>query len=491
MNTEVVAQEPGLLNRPLGIVLAVLAAVALWVFSPVGPATIALLAVAALFLFSLRRPLWAMAALLVNQFTITSYTINTPFGFAISLRLLILMLTGLVLLHFFVQKQIKLGPKAWRVLIPLAVLLAMSMVANLVNSGFDYAFRDFRNMVAGLLIVIFLPAVIRSSKELKILCGVAFVAVTASAIVGLAQNFRFLGMDQVTLIPGFLQNGQTRVPGMAETQLELAYILTTAVLVVLSVYLARGVNSSTKRLLLLSLPLMALALYFTYTRSALLALLLGLAALVLFLKTRIRGEFILTALLVAIAFIEITGISGSIFLGGRSEGGQEASSISRQILWQSGINIAIDNPVLGIGGDQYRNVSPQYASTVDPSLLEWESETYWAYNTLGTEAPHNDFLNVWVSYGTLALVAYIGLFIAILRNFLTSYKVSKRRFIKGLSLGLAAALVAYGVNAFYHNLMATIPLLWILGGFSLATTKLALQRNGRAQIPQVEGNAGS
>ena len=163
---------------------------------------------------------------------------------------------------------------------------------------------------------------------------------------------------------------------------------------------------------------------------------------------------------------------------------QQESAIARQVLWQAGIDIALDNPVLGIGGDQYTRVSPQYADSVDPALRAWEEEQYWGYSTLGSDAVHNDFLYIWVSYGTLALVAYLWLFIAILRNFLDSYQMSRRRFIKGLSLGLAAGLVAYGANAFYHNLMTTMPLLWILAGFSLATAKLAVKRNSRMQISQ-------
>ena len=480
-----VAQKPGLLERPKGIVLAILAVVAIWGFSPLGPAIVAFLAVAVLFFFGLKRPVWAMAALLVSQFTITSLMVGTPLGFAISLRLLLLVLTGLILWRSLAQKQIDLGPKARRLLTPFFILLGVSVVANVINSGFDFAFRDFRNMMVGLMIIIFLPAVVRNSKELKILCGVAFVAVTASATIGLMQHYQFLGMDDATIIPGFITGGQFRVPGMAETELELSYVLSAALLAMLGVYLARGVNSGRKKLLVLSMVPVVLALYFTYTRSALLAVMLGLVALALFLKTRIRGEIVLVALLLLVGFVEVTGILSGQYLGGRSEGGQEESAVARQILWQAGIAIAMDNPILGIGGDQYASVAPRYAGSVDSSLLAWESEQYWGYASLGNEKIHNDFLSVWVSYGTLALVAYLWLFIAVLRNFIYAYKPStNRRFIRGLSVGLAAALVAYGANAFYHNLMTTMPLFWILAGFSLATAKLA-QKKTRPQGKRV------
>ncbi len=336
MKMKVTAQKPGFFYRPQGIIVAILSIVAIWGLSPVSPLTVALIAIAALFFFGLKRPVWAVAALLVSQFTITSYMVNTPFDIAISLRLLLLILTGLILWRAFAQKQIDLGPKARRVLIPALILLGLSVVANLANSGFDLAFKDFRLMAAGLLIIIFLPAVTRNLKELKILCGVAFVVITASAIVGLMQHYNVFGMGEATLVPTAILRGtvdeQLRIPGMAETELELAYILSTAFLVVFGVYLAKGVNSGSKRLLLLSIMLMAPALYFTYTRSAILALVLGLVALALFLKTRIRGEIVLAVLLLGIGFIEITGILGGVYLEGRTEGGQEESAISRQIL---------------------------------------------------------------------------------------------------------------------------------------------------------------
>ncbi len=492
MKMEATVQKPGLLSRPQGIALAILAAVAIWSFSPVSPLTAVLLIVVALFLFGLRRPVWAVAALLVSQLTVTSYMVNTPFGIAISLRLMLLILIGLVLWRSSAQERIELGPKAKRVLIPASIVIGLSVVANIANSGFDYAFKDFRYMMVGLLIVIFLAAVTRNLKDFKILCAMAFIGMIASAIIAVMQHYQFLGMGQNTLIPGFLQGweGQPRVPGIAETELELSFTLPVVALAVLGICLARRVNSGTTWLLGASVVLMGLALYFTYTRSALLGLAFGLVALPLFLKTRIRGEIILAVLLLGLISIETTGIMRGVYFEARGQTVQEESATERKILWQAGIAIAMDNPVLGIGGDQFRYVSPQYASAVDPALVR-QQEEYWSYRTLGGQAPHNDFLKVWVCYGTLALAAYLWLFSAVLQNFLDSYRASNGRFIKGLSIGLAAALVAYGVNAFYHNSLAAMPLFWILAGFSVATAKLALNRKrhnqSRQTLPQTSG----
>jgi O-antigen ligase len=472
MKAEATMQRSGSIGNTTAIVLAILATVVVWAFSPFSLSTVALLAVAIIFLFGLKQPVWAMAALLVSQLTVTSYMVATPFGFSISLRLLLLVLTFIIILpHLFVRGQTELGTKAKPVLIPAIVLTVISVVANIVNVGFNLAFADFRNMLVGLLIIILLPLVTKNLKDLKILCAVAFAGMVASATIGVMQHFNILGMQQQFLDPKYTDI--LRVPGMAESELELSFTLPIAVLAVLGIFLANGIKNSTKTLMVLSLPVLGLALYFTYTRSALLALLLGLVAFVIFFKTRTRSEIILASSIVAVGLISVFGILEGQYLGGRQEVEQEGSTISRQIVWQAGMGIVADYPILGIGADQFKTVSLRYASKVDPDLLEWEKEHYWSYQSLGNIAPHNDFLMMWVSYGTLALAGYLWLLFAVLGNFLYSYRASKVRFIRGLSVGLAAGIIVYGANAFYHNVLSTLPLFWILAGLSVTTAKLA------------------
>ena len=479
MQIETAVQKRGLMTTPQGIALGILAIVAVWCLSPVTPLTMVLITVGVLLLVGLRTPIWALAALLVSQLTITSYMVNTPFGVAISLRLLLLVIIGLVVWHSAATARVELGPGAKRVLIPASIIIGVALISNVVNSGFGAAFKDFRYGIVGLLIVVLLSAVIKNLKDLKILCGVAFVGLTASAVIGVLQHYAPNGIGHHTLIPGFLAAWGTqgiRVPGLGESELELAAVLSAAVIAVLGLYLAKGVGSGVRQLTVVSIVLMAAALYFTYTRSALLAVLMGLLALALFLKTRIKGEIILVAMLILIVVVAISGIAEGRYLGGRSESGQEQSSNSRKILWQVGTAIAVANPILGIGAYRFPEVSVQYSDQVNPQLLAWEHEQYWGYSTLGSEAVHNDFLGMWVSYGTLALIAYVWLYFVVLRNLLDSYRSSKDSFIKGLSVGLAAALVAYAANSFYHNTMATFPLFWILAGFSVVIAKLALKK---------------
>jgi O-antigen ligase len=483
---EAIAQKPAVPNRTANFILITLAIVLLWTFSPMSPTTLALLAIAALFFFGLKRPVWAMAALLVSQFTITSYMVNTPFGTDISLRIVLIIITVLVLFQAFIKKQIELGPKVWQIIIPGLILLFLGVASNLINGtdAADFPFQDFRNTASFLLITILLPAVVRDTKELKIICGVVFITVTASTIIGLMQYFNFLGASSATITPDLFST-ISRVPGMSETELELSYILVTVILAGAGIYLVKGLNTGLKRLLLLSLVLMVPTLYFTFTRSALLALLFGFVALFLFFKTRLRGGLVMVGILLILTLIFTSGLDTRISLSGRSEAAQQESTVARKILTQASMAIIMDNPILGVGGDRFKGLAPQYEASIDSSLLNFEEDQYWGYSTLGNEGVHNDFLNTWVCYGTLALAAYLWLFFAILHRFLKSYQMSGQRFIKGLSIGLAAAVIAYSVNAFYHNLEDTLPLFWILAGFSLVTFKLALGKPNNHRAKEV------
>jgi O-antigen ligase len=479
--SRVVAKKRRLFNQPIGFVLAILGLVMLWRFSPVSLVTVVLLAVAVLFLFGLKRPAWAMAALLASELTLTSYMVNTPFGFTISLRLLLLVLIALLLWHSLAQKEVTLGPGARRVLIPVLIFFGLSVVANLVGSGFSETFSNFRNLGVGVLIIVFLPLMVRNLEDLRILCLVVFIGMTVSSVIAIMQHYQILGMGEATLIPGAITAEEGRVPGISEGALYLSFTLPVAALALLGTFLTKGNNTGTKWLLGASFLLMGLALYFTYTRSALLALGFGLLALPLFLKTRIKWSTTIVAFLLIILLIEMTGVMESQFLGGRGQAEQESSTYERKVLWQAGMAIALDNPILGIGAGQFRAVSPQYTSSVDPELIRIQ-ETYWEYRTLGGQDPHNDFLMVWVSYGTPALVVYLWILIAVLQNLYHAYRKSNQRFIKGLSIGLAAGLIAYIANAFFHNCIAAMPLFWILAGFSIATVKLALTRNNTSHL---------
>jgi O-antigen ligase len=169
-------------------------------------------------------------------------------------------------------------------------------------------------------------------------------------------------------------------------------------------------------------------------------------------------------LVLGAGFLLYTNMVGNRYSQGFNE---ESSAAGRLVLWQAGAMIAMDNPIFGIGQGRFIEVSEAYSSEVDVNTVEG------AMGALGMEQVHNDFIRVWVSFGTPALLVYLWVFIVVFRTFYYGYRRSSSVFIKAIAFGGCGALMAYIVNAFSHNLMDSVPLLWILAGFSIAVTKLA------------------
>jgi len=414
-----------------------------------------------LFILAFRRPVWAVAALLVGQFTASGYIFNiggTPF----SLRFLWTILAVILLIPLLrARGGIKLGSKARFIIIPTIIFYCLATVANSVNLDMPSVFQYLRTGATALGIIIFLPAVVKDEKDLRLLVIVVLITCSISAIAGVMQHYRGLGLPVYTL-GGDIHRG--RVAGLSPGAIYLAYELPLVILPVLALLLLKGVSPQARKILPVLLIIMLAALYFTLTRSGMYSLLPGILVMFFILKGRMKKVIFAILLVLGAGFLLYTNMTGNRYSQGFDE---ESSAAGRLVLWQAGAMIAMDNPIFGIGQGRFIEVSEAYSSEVDVNAVEG------AEGALGEEQVHNDFIRVWVSFGTPALLVYLWVFIAIFRNFYYGFRRSSGLFIKALAFGGCGAIMAYIVNAFSHNLMDSVPLLWILAGFSIAVTKLA------------------
>ena len=194
--------------------------------------------------------------------------------------------------------------------------------------------------------------------------------------------------------------------------------------------------------------------------------------MVLLMKGKPKKEFFLAMLILGVAFLGFAEMTANRYSKGFEE---EKSAAGRLVLWEAGLLIALDNPISGIGSKRFEEASVAYASAISSESMK----RFDVGRGLGTTEAHNDFLRVWSSYGTVALLALLWLFVGVFRNFLDAYRHSRTRFLKGFAVGCFGAVAAYIVNAATHNVMDTSQLMWILGGLSIATTKLALPNQPR------------
>jgi O-antigen ligase len=174
-------------------------------------------------------------------------------------------------------------------------------------------------------------------------------------------------------------------------------------------------------------------------------------------------------LIACFAFWYTADSAGSRYgLGSDSDG----SAAARPVLWTAALHMALDNPLLGVGFGKFQELAPEYADRFDPEVLARQYGGDPLLHTLGRFDAHNDYLNVWVSFGTGALILYVVMLVHIGANFARVARRSRDRLLAGLALGSLAAIVAFAVTYIFHSRFETSMGLWILAGLSLALTKL-------------------
>ncbi|MFA5309039.1 MAG: O-antigen ligase family protein [Dehalococcoidales bacterium] len=455
----------------VGIIISLLLSVALDL-----PITLGLILGAQLTLLSLviYRRVFLVAALLVGQLTVSNYMIYVA-GTPISVRFLwtIIAVVFLFFIHFRERKTI-LGKRGWKVLTPALLLVVCAIISNLINTNMDYTLQYLRTAATSLVIILLIPAVIEEERDVKILGLTALITCSISAVFAILQHFH-IGLLPISLtIFGSNNFAGTRAIGLNDSPVDLSFTLPLILLPAIALFFFKGINDRYRVLLVLAIVAMAAAEYFSYTRSGMYAMGAGLIALPLFMKSKMRTQIFLAALVLIAGFIIYTDMKNNRYTGGVTN---ESSAAGRLVLWQAGAKIAMSSPVLGIGGQAFKEAAQEYISSVsyNPSVVQAEE-------VLGVEQPHNDFLRTWVSYGTVALIALVWLLIMIFRNFLISYRFLTTRLGKGIALGCFAAFVAYAVNAFTHNVIDEVALIWMFAGLSIALCKIAA--NQKKQKPQ-------
>ena len=111
-------------------------------------------------------------------------------------------------------------------------------------------------------------------------------------------------------------------------------------------------------------------------------------------------------------------------------------------------------------GIEFLELSPEYASSISRSVRENQD----AVGALGNTQPHNDFLNVWLSFGTMAFAVFVALFVLIGRAFLEGIRRTPDPVLKGIGAGGLGALVAFAANSAFHNFFDSTLTLWLRGG---------------------------
>ena len=328
--------------------IAVMAGAIFWLWTSgqdmTMPLSLVLTTQVVLFFLLFNRPVWAIASLMVGQLTSSGYMFSIAPDLDISIRFLWTILAVLLLVPVLRnQGEMKLGNSARRVLIPAIIFFVFATIANAVNTDMATTIKYSRQTVTSLVVLVLLPAVVNNKRDIKLLSIVALITCAISAAVAVMQHYNFQGLPVYTIYPDTFSQG--RALGLTDSSLHLAYYLPVILMPMFAIYFIKGVSPNNRKLLAFLALVMVAALYFTYTRSGMYSLIPGFIALILLIKGPGKKELFLVALILVGAFVYYADTQSNRYSQWFAD---DTSAAARPVLWQAGVSIAMDNPLLGI-----------------------------------------------------------------------------------------------------------------------------------------------
>jgi len=416
-----------------------------------------------------RRAVWVPAALIVAEMTSSNY-MHEIGGLEMSNRLLLSLLAFLVVMPYL-TRRIEVGARGALTIGLACTFLVLTTFVNMVLVDYGATLEFLRFIATGIFLMVLIPIAIRDKDDVLDLGKVLLVVAGVAALAAVFQNASgSLGTPLYEVIPhagarGDLASWENRALALSENPILASNVQMIVGLFALGVVLLAPIAPQTKRLIMLLILLMAAASYLTFTRSWVISAGIALAVLASFYRGKYWRELLILVVIGASAFWYVSDVQESRYTQTVADDG---SAAARPVLWELSLNIATDNPWFGIGYDQFREVSPEYTDTVSQTALERQN----AAEVIGKQNPHNDALDVWVSWGFFALMIYVALGVVVGLNFIYVYRNAADQVIRGLALGGLAALIAYETNSMFHNFIETSLVFWIIAGFSLVLPKV-------------------
>jgi probable O-glycosylation ligase (exosortase A-associated) len=330
-----------------------------------------------------RRPL---IGLLVFSWLAYMRTQDLTWGFARHQRWSFLV-AAVMGAGFFAQPRKKLfekDPRCWA-MIGLAMWFGLAVI--LADGGNDYSIeRMIKRYVEFVKIIgigLFTTVVVNKKEHLRVLVWVIALSFGFYGIkVGLAGVLS-LGRVQVLQGPG----------GMLEDNNDFSLALCMALPLLIHIG-ATEQDKHLRRGIWLAAPLTAFTVIMTTSRGGFIALSAVMFMLVWRSRNRVAA-FSLggAALVIGLIFVPPKYYDRLTTLTSKESIEADGSAMGRIAAWKTGVNMAVNNPLVGVGMNQFQANYNQY------KLERMESP----------RVAHNAYIQVWAECGTPALVMYLFL----------------------------------------------------------------------------------
>ncbi|MCC6176360.1 MAG: O-antigen ligase family protein [Chloroflexi bacterium] len=423
------------------------------------------------FLAALVRPFWAFVAVIVAELSLNGYLPGLP----ISARLAIAVAATIVAAPAILRTIQTWNAPVRRVVLPAIALVVIATVMNSYFSNPDYVFKFLRRQILMMAALLLAASTIEHRRALTLVAGIALLVGVTSAVFAVLQQVS----RNPLAFPGasleLFAEVNHRSVGLVRSPVNLANHLTFVLLPVLALALCAPTRMQWLRVGLgAAAAILMLGVYVTYTRSALLGIGPGLLVIAAYVRGWRRASVVAALIAAPLLYYSAqgTGLVGQRYYLDTSDDPSAASHLGTMLV---GLELSLDNWAFGIGHEWFEEASTDYADVIGTGLAQ-----LGARGRLGEARPHNDFLNVWFSWGIGALIAYLAVFVGSIVNCTIAAR-SNDWFVRSMAIGCAGGLATYAFGSALHNYFDASTILWLYAGLSAALVPLA--RIGPATAP--------
>ena len=205
-----------------------------------------------------------------------------------------------------------------------------------------------------------------------------------------------------------------------------------------------------------ALALSFVFLLLTYTRTAIIGVVLGLVVVGLVQSKRLLFGMIVISACALLLVPQLSSRFTSLSESPSALGDPSNNSLEwRFDYWTEVLPLANSNPVTGIGLDMTE------------------------YQTDEAKLPHNDFIRAYVETGLIGLLAYVAVLISMVTLGRRAVRASPQRSLeRGVGAGFLGCSIAVIADSISANLMSSVATLWYLFAFAAAASAVVRQRRG-------------
>ncbi len=344
---------------------------------------------------------------------------------------------------------IRIGPT----IVMMALLLMCAVLSTMTAEDFPNALKEVLKLGEMVGVAVYAASELHRSDDTRLAILALLLAGASEAVVGLVQFVAGLGPPSFAVGPFMRASGNFDQPNALAGYLGMLLPLGVA----FSFHVSRDRWASQERtVVVLATALIGLGVLATLSRGSWLGSILGLGLMGLLWGPASRRALVgASGVAALILMLTVAGVLpaslsdrvGTVFENfgvfdvKRVELTQtNFALVQRMALWQAGWDMALDNPIVGIGPGNYEAVYPRYF--VDANWTE------------PLPHAHNYYLNTFAELGIIGLAVFLGFCTAVFGRIGQGLREPNdpRGVRRVLLLGALAAMVTFSVHNVFDNM---------------------------------------